>query len=231
MSNLIDTKPGILEISSRLQGALTGTSASDGASCNTFVVTDSIDGDDGIAEALAWSLRIAKREGAPTLILSNLRPKGAPIASGGVSSGVLPFARMFDECANGMLRATKKNGVCVLFLDADHPEIMEWIQLAPSLKRAYTGVLFRPGTVYPEDVLAAIAQAYDHHKVTFLCKATKDDHGNWLYPNVCTEIRQSHKGVCTLSAIQIYRLANKSLERWVTAGVEIGKWKYQLMEG
>jgi hypothetical protein len=208
---------------------LSGATPSDGASCNTFVVEDSIDGENGIAEAFSWATRISKREGAPTLILSKLRAKGSVVNSGGTSSGVCSFARVFDEICNTMLRPSKKNGVGVAFLSADHPELGDWLKLAPTLKRLYTGVLFYPGVSYSKKTIEQIAEAYENHRITYVCKVTMRSDGELLYPNVCTEIRQPHKGLCTLAAIKIYDFVNRPTNYWIQQGAMIGTWMCQLL--
>jgi len=136
-----------LEVSSRIQSYLDGSMKSGGASCNTFIVEDNIP---GIFDAATWAGQISQSQGAPTLILSKLRPAGAAISTGGTASGPCSFARLFDSIASVMLRPGKKNGVTVLFLDADHPDIDQWISYTfkSTLDRAYTGVLFRPGKKY-----------------------------------------------------------------------------------
>lgn len=225
---LLSQIPRQLEISSRIKGMLAGTSPSDGASCNTFIVEDAIDGEDGIAASFAWVTKISWKEGAPTLVLSKLRPAGAKVSSGGTASGACSFAQVYDSIALTMLRPTKKNGVTVLFLDADHPEILDWLTLSRSLKRAYTGVLFRPGKQYDDELLTAIAHAYDTHQVTYLCKVTHAEDGRELYPNVCTEIRQGHKGVCTLSALKAHEMQLNPLS-WISVGRDVGAWMYALL--
>lgn len=225
---LLSQLPRQLEISSRIKGMLSGTSPSDGASCNTFIVEDSIDGENGIAASFAWATKISQKEGAPTLVLSKLRPAGSKVSSGGTASGACSFARVYDTIALTMLRPTKKNGVTVLFLDADHPEILEWLRLSRELKRAYTGVLFRPGKQYDDELLTAIATAYDTHQLTYLCKVTRTEDDRELYPNVCTEIRQGHKGVCTLSALKAHEMDLSPLS-WVSVGRDVGAWMYALL--
>lgn len=199
-----------LEISSRIRSAITpGEAPSAAASCNTFVVEDSVNSKSGIAAAVAWSLNISYWQGAPTLILSNLRGRNEPLSTGGTASGPCSFARIFDICAEVMRRPTKKNGVAVAFLDANHPDILEWIspQFKGSLDRLYTGVLFRDGVTYPPSLLEAIAKAYDTWSVSYLCKVIRDpETGDDLYPNVCTEIRQKHKGQCILGVIKLHEL-------------------------
>ena len=216
--------PKHLELSSRIKKSLKQGSTCDGASCNTFVVEDDLG---SITEALSWSMHVSKREGAPTLILSNIRPEGAKTAGGGTASGPCSFARVFDAAAAAMLRPGKKNGVLVMFLDADHPDLDKWLDLKPSMQRGYLGVLLRPSTKLKNGLVEKLARAYDQRRIDFICKVTEGRDAEPLYPNVCTEIRQRHKGSCTLAAIRIYELAGKPLEEWVSAGQDIGRYFHE----
>lgn len=218
--------PRHLELSSRIKKSLKAGSTCDGASCNTFVVDDNLN---SITEALSWSMQVSKREGAPTLILSEIRPEGAKTAGGGTASGPCSFARVFDSAAAAMLRPGKKNGVLVMFLDADHPDLDKWLDLKPELQRGYLGVLLRPSTKLKKGLVEKIAKAYDTRRVDFICKVTEDKDGEPLYPNVCTEIRQKHKGSCTLAAIRVYELANKPLAEWVGTGRDIGRYFHEFI--
>jgi len=202
-----------LEVSSRIKSREDGSIKSAGASCNTFVVEDTVE---SIAEAMRWSMLIHQRQGAPTLIMSNLRARGKAISTGGSSSGPCSFALVFDSIAQAMLRPGKKSGVVVLFLDADHPDIDEWISnsFKGQLNRAYTGVLFRPGKRYPKELLTKIAEAYNNWGVSYLCK-TSIHNGEVLYPNVCTEIRQGHKGQCVLGAINLSKMSRLPFDQFV----------------
>jgi hypothetical protein len=185
------------------------------------VVEDSLD---SITDAIAWSMQISKREGAPTIVLSNLRAANSSTSGGGTASGPCSFALVFDAAAAAMLRPGKKNGVLVMFLDADHPDIDEWLQLKPEMVRGYLGVLIRPTTKITPQLLDKLATAYDQREIDFICKTTEALNGETLYPNVCTEIRQSHKGSCTLAAIRVYELANQDYDYWSNTGKEIGKY-------
>lgn len=188
-----------LEVSSRIQRYYDGE-ISAGASCNTFVVDDSME---SIIAAWAWSAQVSRLQGAPTVIMSNIRPRNSKISSGGFASGPSGYARVFDSIADTMMRPGKKNGVCALFIDADHPDLDEWLTISGVLKRAYLGVLFRPGKVYSQEVLDKVAMAYDTWHIAYICKTQQGPDGETLYPNVCTEIRQSHKGQCILGALKV----------------------------
>ncbi len=217
--------PKYLELSSRIKKSMKSDSRCDGASCNTFIVEDDME---SITEALAWSMKISQREGAPTVVLSELRPEGAKTSGGGTASGPCSFARVFDAAAAAMLRPGKKNGVLVMFLDIDHPDIDKWLSLKPEMQRGYLGVLIRPTTKIDHKMIAKIASAYDQRRIDFICKTAEDPvTGDTLYPNVCTEIRQAHLGSCTLAAIRVYELAGKPIHDWVKAGEAIGKYFHQ----
>jgi Ribonucleotide reductase, barrel domain len=205
-----------LELSSRLQSV--GKGSSKGASCNVFVVEDSID---SLTEAQRWATLISKSEGAPTLIMDQIRPAGSPVSDGSTASGVCSFVLAFDGWAHAMKRAEKKNGVLSVYIDANHPDLDQWLNypnFVGKLDCAYTGVLLYPGIQYSDEVLAKIALAYHEWRLAYICKPTKDDRtGEWLYPNVCTEIRIRHKGQCALGAIKLHDMAGLTRDQF--AGV------------
>ncbi len=208
-----------LELSSRLQNIDTGYS--DGASCNTFVVADSIEGADGIAEMLSWALRIPCKQGAPTLILSNIRPKGSPVSSGVTARGVCDLVRVIDGIVTYARRPGKKNSACVVFLDANHADLDEYLSSGfnNSLDTVYLGVLIDPEQTYSNEVLEKLVTAYENKRI-FINKLTYNLNGEKLYPNVCNEIRQKHKSSCTLAAIKLHEMADLSFEEFGYAFAE-----------
>lgn len=198
--------PKYLELSSRLQAIDSGYS--DGASCNTFVCHDSIGGKDGIAEMLKWCLEIPCKQGAPTLILSNIRPKGSKVSSGITARGLCDLIKVIDSIVTYARRPGKKNSACVVFVDANHADLDEYLSsdFNQSLDTVYLGVLLDPTKDYTVKTLDKLVEAYENKRI-FINKITFDDEGNKLYPNVCNEIRQAHKNSCTLAAIKLHEMA------------------------
>src|SRR5574343_619267 len=65
-------------------------------SCFSVSVDDSIS---GIFDSLAETAKMTQKSGGVGVYMGNIRPSGSPILSGGTSTGVLPFAKLFDSTA------------------------------------------------------------------------------------------------------------------------------------
>ncbi len=72
-------------------------------------------------------MTILKSGGGVGFNLSNLRPEGAKIASGGVSSGPLSFAEIFNQASATISVAGGRRGSTMFILDASHPDIEKFI--------------------------------------------------------------------------------------------------------
>ncbi len=97
-------------------------------SCTVFVVEDSIEGDNGI-EASWRFVSHALRFGAGVAVhLSKIRPAGHTNDKGLVASGPVSFGKIYSALNETIRRGgVYKNGACVLHLDLDHPDILEFI--------------------------------------------------------------------------------------------------------
>ena len=100
-------------------------------SCTIFNVQDSMEGSDGI-EASWRFVSHALRYGAGVAVhLSDLRPAGTETTKGPdtlVASGPVSFGKFYSTL-NEILRrgGTFRNGACVLHLDINHPDIIEFV--------------------------------------------------------------------------------------------------------
>lgn len=92
--------------------------------CYTIDVEDSME---GITTALAQYMKILKTGGGVGFNLSDLRPYGTPISTGGVGSGPMSFAEIFDSACHTISTAGGRRGATMFILDASHPDIEEFI--------------------------------------------------------------------------------------------------------
>ena len=97
-------------------------------SCTVFVVEDTMEGPNGI-EASWRFVSHALRNGAGCAVhLSELRPRGSDNGHGLVASGPVSFGRIYSSLNETLRRGGKwKNGAVVLHLDANHPDLNEFI--------------------------------------------------------------------------------------------------------
>lgn len=92
--------------------------------CHVLPIEDSIH---SIMECLNNSARIFHFGGGVGFNISNLRPKGASLSSGGESSGVVSFLELFDKLTEVVKQGGFRRGALMCVLDYDHPEIINFI--------------------------------------------------------------------------------------------------------
>lgn len=100
-----------------------------GHACFILSVADELfNGSDGITDWITTEARIFRFGAGSGINISNLRGRGERLSGGGVSSGVMSFARVAD--VNG--GTIKSGGITrraarMVVMDADHPDISEFI--------------------------------------------------------------------------------------------------------
>ena len=176
-------------------------------SCTVFVVEDSMEGSDGI-EASWRFVSHALRHGAGVAVhLSNLRPKGTVTKKGNdelVASGPVSFGKIYSTL-NEILRrgGTYRNGACVLHLDIDHPDSLEFIQTPrhelPWVKRCIN-LTEESWAEYPhkKELLEGIRKGD-----IWLNKIRYDKDGKRIRGNVCLEVYLPSRGTCLLQHVNL----------------------------
>ena len=92
--------------------------------CYTIGIEDSMV---DITKALTDYMTIQKTGGGVGFNISELRPKGFPIKTGGVSSGPMSYSEIFNTSATTISSAGGRRGATMLMLNCDHPDIEEFI--------------------------------------------------------------------------------------------------------
>ena len=176
-------------------------------SCTVFVVDDSMEGPNGI-EASWRFVSHALRHGAGVAVhLSKLRPKGTVTKKGTdelVASGPVSFGRIYSML-NEVLRrgGTYRNGACVLHLDIEHPDSLEFIQTPrhelPWVKRCIN-ITPESWEEYPhkQELLEGIRKGD-----IWLNKIKHDKDGNRIRGNVCLEVYLPSRGTCLLQHVNL----------------------------
>ena len=178
-------------------------------SCTVFVVEDSMEGPNGI-EASWRFVSHALRNGAGVAVhLSKLRPKGSESIKGDdklVASGPVSFGRIYSTL-NEILRrgGTYRNGACVLHLDLDHPDIIEFITTPrselPWVKRCVNinEVKWECASQETKDALIYGIRSGD----IWLNKTKYDKNGKRIRGNVCLEVYLPSRGTCLLQHVNL----------------------------
>ena len=176
-------------------------------SCTVFVVDDSMEGPEGIESSWRF-VSHALRHGAGVAVhLSNLRPKGTVTTKGPdelVASGPVSFGKIYSML-NEVLRrgGTYRNGACVLHLDLDHPDSLEFINAPrhelPWVKRCIN-ITEESWHEYPhkEELLQGIRKGD-----IWLNKIKYDKDGKRIRGNVCLEVYLPSRGTCLLQHVNL----------------------------
>ena len=192
-------------------------------SCTVFVVEDSMEGPNGI-EASWKFVSHALRHGAGVAVhLSNLRPKGTETIKGTdklVASGPVSFGKIYSML-NEVLRrgGTYRNGACVLHLDLDHPDSLEFISTPrhelPWVKRCIN-ITPESWAEYPdkEGLLQGIRKGD-----IWLNKIKYDKDGRRIRGNVCLEVYLPSRGTCLLQHVNLGACRHGDIERAFVNGM------------
>ena len=172
-------------------------------SCTVFVVDDSIEGDNGI-EASWRFVSHALRYGAGVAVhLSKIRPNGHTNEKGLVASGPVSFGKVYSALNETIRRGgVYKNGACVLHLDLDHDDILEFITTPrhelPWVKRCVdlTPEMWK-NTPYKKELLEGIKSG------DIWLNKIKHQHGERIYSNVCLEVYLPSRGTCLLQHVNL----------------------------
>ena len=175
-------------------------------SCTVFVVEDSMEGPNGI-EASWRFVSHALRFGAGVAVhLSKLRPRGAENGKGLTASGPVSFGKIYSTLNEVLRRGGHyKNGACVLHLDLNHKDVLEFIQTPrhelPWVKRCVNinDYWWEEAT---QEVKDALLQGIRQGDI-WLNKTKVDKHGNRIRGNVCLEVYLPSRGTCLLQHVNL----------------------------
>ncbi|HQK33364.1 MAG TPA: adenosylcobalamin-dependent ribonucleoside-diphosphate reductase [Spirochaetales bacterium] len=100
--------------------------------CFILTIKDDLVNEGGIMDLIEREARLFKYGSGTGSNFSTIRGSGEPLSGGGVSSGLLSFLKIGDRSANAIKSGgTTHRAAKMVILDADHPDIEEFIQWKP----------------------------------------------------------------------------------------------------
>ena len=98
-------------------------------SCTVMNVANEMEGPNGIEASWRFASHALRRGAGVAIHLSELDAKGVERESGVLPSGPVSFGRIFSALNEVIRRGNRyKNGAIVLHLDANHPDLQEFIE-------------------------------------------------------------------------------------------------------
>ena len=198
------TKPSYISRTGRVQSWMDDPNSRLPVSCTVYKVSNEMEGSEGI-EASWRFVSHALRYGAGVAVhLSDLDPKGTVRPSGVTASGPVSFGKIYSTLTEILRRGGHyKNGACVLHIDLQHPDALEFIQAQrhelPWVKRCIniTPEWWHECT-FKKELLDGI-KAGD----IWLNKVKYDANGDRIRGNVCLEVYLPSRGTCLLEHINL----------------------------
>ena len=191
-------------------------------SCTTFVVEDTMEGDNGIEASWRFASHALRYGAGCAIHLSKLRPAGTTNDKGLVATGPVSFGKIYSSF-NEVLRrgGAYKNGAIVLHLDLSHPDAVEFITASrselPWVKRCVDidEDMWKFATQTTKDALIYGIKSGD----VWLNKIRYDNTGQRIYGNVCLEVYLPSRGTCLLQHVNLGACTLDNLQEAFVSGM------------
>ena len=191
-------------------------------SCTTFVVEDSMEGDNGIEASWRFASHALRYGAGCAIHLSKLRPAGTTNDKGLVATGPVSFGKIYSAF-NEVLRrgGAYKNGAIVLHLDLSHPDAVDFITAnrseLPWVKRCVDidEDMWKFATQTTKDALLYGIKSGD----VWLNKIRYDNTGQRIYGNVCLEVYLPSRGTCLLQHVNLGACTLDNLQEAFVSGM------------
>ncbi len=191
-------------------------------SCTTFVVEDSMEGDNGIEASWRFASHALRYGAGCAIHLSKLRPAGTTNDKGLVATGPVSFGKIYSSF-NEVLRrgGAYKNGAIVLHLDLSHPDAVDFITASrselPWVKRCVDidEDMWKFASQNTKDALIYGIKSGD----VWLNKIRYDNTGQRIYGNVCLEVYLPSRGTCLLQHVNLGSCTLDNLQEAFVSGM------------
>ena len=198
--------PSVISKTGRVESWIDDPSGRLPVSCTVFVTDNELESENGIEASWRFASHALRNGAGVAIHLSKLDAKGTERPSGVVASGPVSFARVYSSLNEVLRRGGKyKNGAIVIHLDADHPDIDEFItaprEALPWVKRC-VNISFEMWYNMSEETRQKLYKGIASGDI-WLTKIRYDDKLNRIYANVCLEVLLPSRGTCLLQHVNL----------------------------
>ena len=191
-------------------------------SCTVFVVENEMEGPNGIEASWRFASHALRNGAGCAIHLSELDPHGYERESGVVASGPVSFGRIYSSLNETLRRGGKyKNGAIVLHLDANHPDLSEFVTTPrsqlPWVKRC-VNITQEWWDELPTERREELIQAMKAGDV-WLNKVKY--HGTQrIRGNVCLEVYLPSRGTCLLQHVNLGQCTHETITDAFVQGMQ-----------
>jgi len=191
-------------------------------SCTTFVVEDTMEGDNGIEASWRFASHALRYGAGCAIHLSKLRPAGSTNDKGLVATGPVSFGKIYSALNETLRRGgAYKNGAIVLHLDLSHPDAVDFITASrselPWVKRCIDidDDMWKLADQDTKDALIYGIKSGD----VWLNKIRHTPTGERIYGNVCLEVYLPSRGTCLLQHVNLGSCTLDNLQEAFVSGM------------
>lgn len=214
--------PNLITRTGRVQSWIDDPEGRLAVSCTVFVVSDSMEGPDGIEASWRFASHALRNGAGCAIHLSRLRPKGSDNGNGLIASGPVSFGRIYSSLNETLRRGGRyKNGAIVLHLDASHPDIEEFIRTPreqlPWVKRCVniTDEWWNDMDPLVKQYLLGGIKAGD-----IWLNKVKYEGSKRIRGNVCLEVYLPSRGTCLLQHINLGACTYEDIPKAYRVGMQ-----------
>ena len=192
-------------------------------SCTTFVVEDSMEGENGIEASWRFASHALRYGAGCAIHLSKLRPAGHTNDKGLVATGPVSFGKIYSALNETLRRGgAYKNGAIVLHLDLSHPDVVNFITATrselPWVKRC-VDIDDEMWAFADQDTKDALIYGIKSGDI-WLNKIKHDPNtGERIYGNVCLEVYLPSRGTCLLQHVNLGSCTLDNLQEAFVSGM------------
>ena len=191
-------------------------------SCTVFVVENEMEGPNGIEASWRFASHALRNGAGCAIHLSELDPHGYERESGVVASGPVSFGRIYSSLNETLRRGGKyKNGAIVLHLDANHPDLSEFVTTPrsqlPWVKRC-VNITQEWWDELPTERREELIQGIKAGDVWF--NKVKYQGTQRIRGNVCLEVYLPSRGTCLLQHVNLGQCTHETITDAFVQGMQ-----------
>ena len=214
--------PELISRTGRVQSWIDDPQSRLPVSCTTFVVEDSMEGDNGIEASWRFASHALRFGAGCAIHLSKLRPAGHTNDKGLVATGPVSFGKIYSALNETLRRGgAYKNGAIVLHLDLSHPDVVDFITATrselPWVKRC-VDIDDEMWAFADQDTKDALIYGIKSGDI-WLNKIKYNQRGERIFGNVCLEVYLPSRGTCLLQHVNLAACNTRDLKKAFAQGM------------